>query len=126
MRALEIITGLLEEHGQGGACAENDPGFAYHNSFLIADRREAWVLETAAGFWAAERITVGVRNISNALSIHARSTHASIWHRKTWPGGRRKRGSMGGPARSISPPAFGGAGEEPARPARGRRGDAGC
>ena len=22
---LEVITSLLEEHGQGGACAENDP-----------------------------------------------------------------------------------------------------
>ena len=70
--ALDVIVSLLEEFGQGGACAENDPGFAYDNSFLIADCREAWVLETAGRFWVAERITEGVRNISNRLSIRRR------------------------------------------------------
>lgn len=66
---VEVITGLLEKHGQGGACGENDPSFAYHNSFLLADAREAWVLETANQDWAAERVTSGIRNISNGLSI---------------------------------------------------------
>ena len=42
--ALEVITGLLEEHGQGGPCAEDDPSFTYHNSFLIADAIEVYVL----------------------------------------------------------------------------------
>jgi secernin len=68
-QALDIIVSLLEEFGQGGACAENDPGFTYDNSFLIADAKEAWVLETAARLWVAERVTEGVRNISNRLSI---------------------------------------------------------
>ncbi len=67
--ALDVIASLLEEFGQGGPCAENDPGFAYDNSFLIADAQEAWVLETAARFWVAERVSEGVRNISNRLSI---------------------------------------------------------
>ncbi len=67
--ALDVIGSLLEEFGQGGPCAENDPGFAYDNSFLIADVHEAWVLETAARFWVAERVSEGVRNISNRLSI---------------------------------------------------------
>jgi secernin len=67
--AVEIITGLLEKHGQGGACGENDPSFAYHNSFLLADAREAWVVETADQDWVAERVTTGTRNISNGLSI---------------------------------------------------------
>ena len=68
-RAVEVMTGLLEAHGQGGACAEHDPGFQYHNSFLVADVAEAWVLETADNHWAAQRISDGVRNISNQLSI---------------------------------------------------------
>ncbi len=67
--ALEAIARLLEEFGQGGACAENDPSFSYHNSFLIADAAEAWVVETAGGYWAAEKITAGSRNISNNLTI---------------------------------------------------------
>ena len=67
--ALDVIVSLLEEFGQGGPCAENDPGFAYDNSFLIADVHEAWVLETAARLWVAERVSEGVRNISNRLSI---------------------------------------------------------
>ena len=52
------MTGTLATHGQGGNCYEN-PGSqaAYHNSFLICDRSEAWVLETAGKHWAAEHIT---------------------------------------------------------------------
>jgi secernin len=39
---LEVITSLLEEHGQGGAGEQG--ALAYHNSFLIADKDSAWVL----------------------------------------------------------------------------------
>ena len=65
--AVEVITGLLEAHGQGGDCGHLGR-FYYHNSFLIADRREAYVLETVGQWWAVERV-VETRAISNALGI---------------------------------------------------------
>jgi secernin len=65
--ALKVITQLLEEYGQSGNC-----GFAhklfYHNSYLIADNHEAWVLETVDRHWAAEKVN-DVRSISNGLTI---------------------------------------------------------
>ncbi|XP_034237896.1 secernin-2 isoform X2 [Thrips palmi] len=67
--AVTIITQLLEEHGQGGPCSDINPRMFYHNSYLIADRKEAWVLETVGKLWAAERVESGFRNISNALTI---------------------------------------------------------
>ena len=56
-QAVEVITDLLERCGQGGPCSDTVPDFTYHNSFLIADSKEAWVLETAGKVWAAEKIT---------------------------------------------------------------------
>jgi secernin len=67
--SLDVITALLEKFGQGGPCAQNDSFFTYHNSFLIADAKEAWVLETAGRNWVAKRIHEGARNISNVLTI---------------------------------------------------------
>ena len=77
--ALEVIVELLEKHGQGGNCAEHFV-FNYHNSFLMADKNEAWVLETAGNYWVAERITSGTRSISNNLSIHGKGDlrHAEL------------------------------------------------
>jgi secernin len=69
--ALGVIVELLETYGQGGNCAEHFD-FNYHNSFLIADKNEAWVLETAGNYWVAERITSGTRSISNNLSINGK------------------------------------------------------
>ncbi len=65
--ALEYIIFLLQCYGQGGNCGY-ERKFTYHNSFLIADKDKAWVLETAGRYWAAERVR-GVRSISNCLSI---------------------------------------------------------
>jgi len=69
--AMHVIVGLLQKYGQCGDCErEGEWGNAnYHNSFLIADPKEAWVLETAGRYWAAKRITRGVYSISNIYSI---------------------------------------------------------
>lgn len=67
--ALDLITALLEKYGQGGNCGY-EKKFTYHNSFLIADRREAWLLETAGAYWAARRVR-DVISISNRLTIGA-------------------------------------------------------
>lgn len=65
--ALHCIVELLEEFGQGGNCGFHHEMY-YHNSFILADAREAWVLETAGKFWAAEKVK-DIRSISNALTI---------------------------------------------------------
>lgn len=65
--AVDVITELLETHGQGGNCGFTRP-FFYHNSYLIADPHEAWVLETAGRAWVAERV-ISIRSISNSLTI---------------------------------------------------------
>lgn len=66
-QALTVITALLEARGQGG-----NGGFQhelyYHNSFLLADPQEAWVLETVERHWAAKQVR-GVCTISNCLTL---------------------------------------------------------
>ncbi len=66
--AMDKIIKLLEKYGQGGNCS-HEGSMTYHNSFLIVDSREAWVLETADMWWVAEKVIKGIRNISNELSI---------------------------------------------------------
>ncbi len=66
-RALEVIVELLEKYGQGGSHNYGTP-LKYHNSFIIADTSEAWVLETADKYWVAEYVK-DVRSISNKYTI---------------------------------------------------------
>ncbi len=73
--ALSLITELIGQYGQGGNCGYRNKLF-YHNSFIIADKKEAWVLETAGSHWAAEKVN-GVRSISNGLTIGEKYTLAS-------------------------------------------------
>ncbi len=65
--ALKVIISLLEEYGQGGNCGFDHSMF-YHNSFIITDPNEAWVLETAGKHWAAKRV-IDIYTISNAITL---------------------------------------------------------
>jgi secernin len=69
--AMHVMVALLEKYGQSGDCERpGEWGKAnYHNSFLIADSKEAWVLETAGRYWVAKRLTSGVYSISNIYTI---------------------------------------------------------
>lgn len=66
--AVQTIVSLLEEFGQGGGCGLEHRSFTYHNSFIVADPKAAFVLETAGGYHAVEEIR-GRRSISNGLTI---------------------------------------------------------
>ena len=71
--AMHVITELLAEHGQGGGCeypGEWNANATYHNSFIIADPNEAWVLELAGRYWVAKKVE-DVWAISNVYSIEA-------------------------------------------------------
>lgn len=73
--AIDVITSLLERYGQGGNCVQEGHLY-YHNSFLIADSQESWVLETIDKHWAARQINP-VFSISNLLLLDSRWDLAS-------------------------------------------------
>lgn len=66
--ALDFIIGLITEVGQGG-----DGGYKgslkYHNSFLIKDFDEAYILESSGKHWAYRSVDK-YASISNAYSIN--------------------------------------------------------
>jgi secernin len=76
--SMRIIIDLLQQYGQSGDCEyPGEWGKAnYHNSFIIADPKEAWVLETAGKYWVAKKVSHGVYSISNIYSIEADWTEA--------------------------------------------------
>lgn len=64
---LRFLIDLIEDYGQGGNYSY-EKKFRYHNSFIAADPREAWVLETAGRYWVAKKVA-DIYSISNALTI---------------------------------------------------------
>lgn len=72
--ALDVITRLIAEYGQGGECTQT--GDAYFSSFMIADPRAAWVLETSGRSWVAAPVN-GSAAISNRTTIGREWTRSS-------------------------------------------------
>jgi dipeptidase len=66
--ALKLIIDLLQTHGQNACGGYKNKNFYYHNSFLIADPQEAFILETAGKSWAY-RAVENLGSISNGLTI---------------------------------------------------------
>jgi secernin len=71
IQALEVMTQLLERYGQWGSGLQGKPPVdgSYDNSYLIADGRDAWVLETTGREWISRRVESGIYSISNEPSI---------------------------------------------------------
>ena len=77
--AMEVMTGLLERHGQWGAGVPGRSSVdgAYDNSYLIADGREAWVLETSGRRWVAAQVRDSSWSVSNQATIRTDWDRAS-------------------------------------------------
>ena len=56
--AMHVITDMIKRYPQS----------LYHNSFIITDPKEAWVLETAGEYWVAKKIR-DIYTISNTYTI---------------------------------------------------------
>jgi hypothetical protein len=116
--ALEVMTRLLAKHGQGGV-ADAQANEPYFSSFLIADARSAWVLETSGRTWVAAPVN-GTGAISNRLTIRTEWTRESpdvpegadweAWRQRSAPTGhadRRlaaSRACLAGGADTLTPP----------------------
>lgn len=66
-QATAYIIYLLDKYGQGGNCGYTKK-MKYHNSFIIADKDEAYVLETAGKYWVTKKVK-DIYAISNGLTI---------------------------------------------------------
>jgi secernin len=73
--ALEVMTTLLDAHGQGGV-GDQVHRLSYWSSFLLADPTSAWILETSDRSWAARPVAGGAA-LSNRLTLSRDWTRAS-------------------------------------------------
>ncbi len=72
---LEVLTGLLAAHGQGGSCEEHrdDP---YDSSFLVVDAHGGWIVETSGRDWVAAPV-------EERAAISNRYTLGRTWTRSS-------------------------------------------
>jgi secernin len=73
--AVDVITDLLEHHGQGGV-ADRTHMEPYWSSFLVVDPLSGWVVETTGRTWAARPVDSRAA-ISNRITITTDWTRAS-------------------------------------------------
>lgn len=65
--AVDIMTGLITQYGQGKFA--NSAGVrTYDNGYIVADPREAYIIETAGHDWVVKRVTSAI-GISNVYSV---------------------------------------------------------
>ncbi len=90
--AIDVIIQLLDEYGQGGVHTMGGTKY-YHNSFIIADPVEAYILETAGIHWVYKKVD-GIASISNCLTIENVYDRSSFDRdRDSDEFGRMKRGN---------------------------------
>src|SRR5689334_9493402 len=65
--AVEVMTDLITTYGQGIFIGGPEAG-TYDNGYLVADPKEAYVIETAGHHWAVKRVDRS-RGISNVYSL---------------------------------------------------------
>lgn len=77
--AVAVMTGLVEQYGQYGAgtAGTDRPAAAYDNSYLVADGREVWVLETTGRRWATRLVREAYWALSNEATIRDDSDASS-------------------------------------------------
>ena len=85
--AIEVITELLKKYGQKASASKLRTRY-YENSFILADKSECWVLETAGREWVAREIK-DMQGVSNCYSIGKEFDFASedlerIARKKRW------------------------------------------
>ncbi len=73
--AVDVITSLLERHGQGGS-GEEGGDEPYWSSFLVTDPAAGRVLETSGRTWVAAPVGAGAA-ISNRLTLRTEWTRSS-------------------------------------------------
>lgn len=91
--AVSVITDLVSTYGQWGSGVAGRPieEAAYDNSFLVADAREAWLIETSGRRWVARAVRSGTCAISNQPTIRTdwdRASHDLVDHARNagwWP-----------------------------------------
>ena len=71
-QARDLILNLVTRHGQGWLAGSE----AEDSSFLVADGKEAFVLETAGNHWAEQEIQT-VRAVSDTCQMHQDWNHIS-------------------------------------------------